>query len=63
MPPDNQLFYVDSIGSWRLPRFIPENLDVMALDHQLVELVDHCRVLQGQVDSYRTLVMRKQSAR
>ena len=55
---DNQLFHVDSMGIGRLPRFNPENLNVVALDHRLAELVDHCRVLQGQVDSYRTLAMR-----
>ena len=55
---DNQLFHVDSIGILRLPRFNPEKLNVVALDHRLAELVDYCRVLQGQVDSYRTLTMR-----
>ena len=55
---DNQLFHVDSMGIGRSPRFNPENLNVVALDHRLAELVDHCRVLQGQVDSYRTLAMR-----
>ena len=55
---DNQLFHVDSMGIGRLPRFNLENLNVVALDHRLAELVDHCRVLQGQVDSYRTLAMR-----
>ena len=47
-----------SMGIGRLPRFNPEKLNVVALDHRLAELVDHCRVLQGQVDSCRTLAMR-----
>ena len=55
---DNHVFYVDSMGIGRLPRFNPENLNVVAIDHRIAELVDHCRVLQGQVDSYRTLAMR-----
>ena len=42
-----------------MPRFNPENLNVVAIDHRIAELVDHCRVLQGQVDSYRTLAMRR----
>ena len=46
------------MGIGRLPRFNPENLNVVAIDHRIAELVDHCRVLQGQVDSYRTLAMR-----
>ena len=50
---DNHVFYVDPMGIERLPRFNPENLNVVA-----IELVDHCCVLQGQVDSYRTLAMR-----
>ena len=37
---DNQLFHVDSMGIGRLPRFNPENLNVVALDHRLAELVD-----------------------
>ena len=55
---DNQLFYVDSMGIGKLPQFNPEKLNVVALDHRLAELVDHCRVLQGQGDSYRALAMR-----
>ena len=55
---DNHVFYVDSMGIGRLPRFNPEHLNVVAIDHRIAELVDHCRVLQGQVDSYRTLAMR-----
>ena len=54
----NQLFYVDPIGIGRLPRFNPENLNVVAIDHRLGEVIDHCRVFQGQVDSYRTLAMK-----
>ena len=54
----NQLFYVDPMGIGRLPRFNLENLNVVAIDHRLAEVVDHCRVLQGQVDSYRTLAMK-----
>ena len=55
---DNHVFYVDPMGIGRLPRFNPENLNVVAIDHRIAELVDHCRVPQGQVDSYRTLAMR-----
>ena len=55
---DNHVFYVDPMGIGRLPRFNPENLNVVAVDHRIAELVDNCRVLQGQVDSYRTLAMR-----
>ena len=55
---DKHAFYVDSMGIGRWPRFNPENLNVVAIDHRIAELVDHCRVLQGQVDSYRTLAMR-----
>ena len=55
---DNHVFYVDPMGIGRLPRFNPENLNVVAIDHRIAELVDHCRVPQGQVDSYCTLAMR-----
>ena len=51
------MFYVSHKGIGRLPRFNPENLNVVAMDQRLAETVDQCRVLQGQVDSYRTLAM------
>ena len=44
-------------GIERLPRFNPENLNVVAMDQRLAETADQCLVLQGQVDSYRTLAM------
>ena len=54
---DGPMFYVSPKGIGRLPRFNPENLNVVAMDQRLAETDDQCRVLQGQVDSYRTLAM------
>ena len=54
---DGPMFFVSPKGIGRLPRFNPENLNVVAMDQRLAETVDHCRVLQGQVDSYRTQAM------
>ena len=55
---DGPLFYVNSKGIGRLPRFNPENLNVVAMDQRLSEIVDQYHILQGQVDSYRTLAIR-----
>ena len=55
---DYQQFYVDPTGIGRLPRFNPESLNIVAIDQRIAELMDHCRVLQGQVDSYRTLAIK-----
>ena len=55
---DIPLFYINPKGIGRLPRFNPENLNVVAMDQRLAETVDQCRVLQGQVESYRTLAIR-----
>ena len=55
---DYQQFYVDPTGIGRLPRFNPESLNIVAIDQRIAELMDYCRVLQGQVDSYRTLVIK-----
>ena len=52
------LFYMNPKGIGRLPRFNPENLNVVAMDQRFAETVDQCRVLQGQVESYRTLAIR-----
>ena len=55
---DGPLFYVNPKGIGRLPRFNPENLNVVAMDQRLSEIVDQYHILQGQVDSYRTLAIR-----
>ena len=55
---DYQQFYVDPTGIGRLPRFNPESLNIVAIDQRIAELMDHCRVLQGQVNSYRTLAIK-----
>ena len=55
---DYQQFYVDPTSIGRLPRFNPESLNIVAIDQRLAEMADHCRVLQGQVDSYRTLAIK-----
>ena len=55
---DYQQFYVGPTGIGRLPRFNPESLNIVAIDQRIAELMDHCRVLQGQVDSYRTLAIK-----
>ena len=55
---DYQQFYVDPTGIGRLPRFNPESPNIVAIDQRIAELMDHCRVLQGQVDSYRTLAIK-----
>ena len=55
---DIPLFYIDPKGIGRLPRFNPENLNVVAMDQRLAETEDQCRVLQSQVESYRTLAIR-----
>ena len=54
---DGPMFFVSPKGIGRLPRFNPKNLNVVAMDQRLAETVDQCRVLQGQVHSYRTLAM------
>ena len=54
-----QQFYVDPTGIERLPRFNPESLNIVAINQRITELMDHCRVLQGQVDSYRTLAIKR----
>ena len=55
---DGPLFYINPKGIGRLPRFNPENLNVVAMDQRLSEIVDQYHILQGQVDSYRTLAIR-----
>ena len=55
---DIPLFSIDPKGIGRLPRFNPENLNVVAMDQRLAETEDQCRVLQSQVESYRTLAIR-----
>ena len=55
---DGPLFYVNPKGIGRLPRFNPEKLNVVAMDQRLSEIVDQYHVLQGEVDSYRTLAIR-----
>ena len=55
---DGPLFYVNPKVIGRLPRFNPENLNVVAMDQRLSEIVDQYHVLQGQVDSYGTLAIR-----
>ena len=52
------LFYINPKGIGRLPRFNPEKLNVVAMDQRLAETVDQCRVLQSQVESYRTPAIR-----
>ena len=37
---DGPLFYVNPKGIGRLPRFNPENLNVVAMDQRLSEIVD-----------------------
>ena len=55
---DIPFFYIDLKGIGRLPRFNPENLKVVAMDQRLAGTEDQCRVLQSQVESYRTLAIR-----
>ena len=55
---DGPLFYVNPKGIGRLPRFNSENINVVAMDQRLSEIVDQYHILQGQVDSYRTLAKR-----
>ena len=55
---DYQLVYVDLTGIGRLSRFNPESLNIVAIDQRLAEMADHCRVQQGQVDSYRALAIK-----
>lgn len=50
-------FYVDPKGIARLPRFNPENLNVVALDQRVAELNEMCSVMQAQINSYRSLSM------
>ena len=42
---DGPLFYVNPKGIGRLPRFNPENLNVVAMDQRLSEIVDQYHVL------------------
>ena len=50
-------FYIDPKGIARLPRFNPENLNVVALDQRVAELNEMCSVMQAQINSYRSLSM------
>ena len=49
------VFYTDPKGIARLPKFNPENLNVVALDQRVTELADLCYTLQAQVNSHRSL--------
>ena len=56
---DIPLFYINPKGIGRLPRFNPENLNDVAMDQRLAEIVDQCRVFQGQIELYRALAIRR----
>ena len=52
---DIPLFYINPKGIGRLPRFNPENLNVVAMDQRLAETVDQCHVLQGQAHTCNSM--------